>query len=106
MFAMCREGIGKQVCIRECFVMLAFLPHVLLSRHFARLDACPVSVEATSREPEDSDLAFHVRRVSVFLGKQASVDFQRTARCYIQEDRNLHYHRCENLKSLYIADIH
>jgi hypothetical protein len=28
-----------------------------------------------------------------------SVDFQRITLCYIPEDRNLHNHRCENLKS-------
>jgi hypothetical protein len=31
--------------------------------------------------------------------KPASVDVQRTARCYILEDSTLHNHCCENLKS-------
>jgi hypothetical protein len=30
---------------------------------------------------------------------ETSVDFQRTTRRYIPEDRTLHNHRCENLKS-------
>jgi signal-transduction protein with cAMP-binding, CBS, and nucleotidyltransferase domain len=30
---------------------------------------------------------------------EKSVDFQRTTRRYIPEDRTLHDHRCENLKS-------
>jgi hypothetical protein len=30
---------------------------------------------------------------------EASVDFQRTTRRYIPEDRTFHNHRCENLKS-------
>jgi hypothetical protein len=30
---------------------------------------------------------------------EASVNFQRTARRYMPEDRNLHNHRCENLRS-------
>jgi hypothetical protein len=30
---------------------------------------------------------------------ETSVDFQRTTQCYIAEDRTLHTHRCENLKS-------
>jgi hypothetical protein len=29
---------------------------------------------------------------------QTSVDIQRTTRCYISEHRNVHNHRCENLK--------
>jgi hypothetical protein len=29
---------------------------------------------------------------------ETSVDFQRTTRRYIPEDRTLRYHRCENLK--------
>jgi hypothetical protein len=27
---------------------------------------------------------------------ETSVDFQKTTRCYIPEDRTLHNHRCEN----------
>jgi hypothetical protein len=30
---------------------------------------------------------------------EASVDFQRTTQRYISEDKTLHNHRCENLKS-------
>jgi hypothetical protein len=30
---------------------------------------------------------------------EMSVDFQRTTRRYITEDRSLHNHRCENLRS-------
>jgi hypothetical protein len=30
---------------------------------------------------------------------EKSVDFQQTTRRYIPEDRTLHNHRCENLKS-------
>jgi hypothetical protein len=30
---------------------------------------------------------------------ETPVDFQRTARPYILEDRSIHDHRCENLKS-------
>jgi hypothetical protein len=30
---------------------------------------------------------------------ETSVDFQRTTWRYVPEDKNLHYHRCENLKS-------
>jgi hypothetical protein len=31
--------------------------------------------------------------------RKMAVDFQRTTRRYILEDRNLYNHRCENLKS-------
>jgi hypothetical protein len=35
---------------------------------------------------------------------ETSVDFHRTARRYIAEDRNIHNNRCENLKS-YTAEF-
>jgi hypothetical protein len=35
---------------------------------------------------------------------EMSVDFKRTTRRYIPEDRNLHNHRCENLKSYMIQN--
>jgi hypothetical protein len=37
------------------------------------------------------------------FSSETSVDFQRTTRRYITEDRTLHNHRFENLKSYIIA---
>jgi hypothetical protein len=36
---------------------------------------------------------------------ETSVDYQRTTRHYNPEDRSLHNHRCENLKSKIIVSI-
>jgi streptogramin lyase len=36
---------------------------------------------------------------------ETSVDFQRTTRCCIPEDRTLHNHRCENLRSYVLDDF-
>jgi hypothetical protein len=38
-------------------------------------------------------------RIEATCSPETSVDFQRTTRRYIPEDRTLHNHRCENLKS-------
>jgi hypothetical protein len=35
-----------------------------------------------------------------------SGDFQRTTWCYIPEDRTLHNHRCEHLKSYVTDNLH
>jgi hypothetical protein len=37
--------------------------------------------------------------MEAICSSETSVDTQRTARRYIQEDGTLHNHRCENLKS-------
>jgi hypothetical protein len=38
-------------------------------------------------------------KMEAICSSEASVDFQRTTRCYIPEDSILYNHRCENLKS-------
>jgi hypothetical protein len=37
--------------------------------------------------------------MEVTYSSETSGDFQQTTRCYIPEDRTLHNHLCENLKS-------
>jgi hypothetical protein len=44
-------------------------------------------------------------KMEATCSSETSVDFQRTTRCYIPEDRTLHNHRCENLKS-YTSKFH
>jgi hypothetical protein len=42
---------------------------------------------------------FSTLRMEVKCSSETSVHFQRSARRCIPEERNLHYHRCENLRS-------
>jgi hypothetical protein len=42
---------------------------------------------------------FSTLKMEAIWSSETSVDFQRTARCYIPEDGTLQNHRCENLKS-------
>jgi hypothetical protein len=42
--------------------------------------------------------------MGAICSSDTSVDFQRTTRRYIPEDRHLHNHRCQNLKS-YIGGV-
>jgi hypothetical protein len=47
-------------------------------------------------------LASSTLMMEATCSSETSVDFQRTTRRYIPEDRTLHNHWCENLKSYYI----
>jgi hypothetical protein len=89
---------------------------VLVSYWFARLCARePVGAGSSfcpTGEPMGTDLlclppAFTLvsclaypsnLKMEATCSSQTSVDFQRTTRRYIPEDRTLHNHRCENLK--------
>jgi hypothetical protein len=42
---------------------------------------------------------FSTSKMATTGSSEASVGFQRTTRRYIPEDKTLHNHRCENLKS-------
>jgi hypothetical protein len=44
-------------------------------------------------------------KMEITYSSETSISFQRTVRRYIQEDRNIYNHRCENLKS-YIAYLY
>jgi hypothetical protein len=44
-------------------------------------------------------------KMEAVCSSETSVDFQRTTRRYIPQDRTLHNHRCENLKSYTVIFI-
>jgi hypothetical protein len=40
-----------------------------------------------------------ILKMEVIWSSRTLVDFQQTTRCYIPEDKTLHNHHCDNLKS-------
>jgi hypothetical protein len=57
----------------------------------------------SSWQPEALGLAYSsTLKMEATFSCEKSVDFQRTTRHYIPEDRTLHNHRCKNLKSYII----
>jgi hypothetical protein len=44
-------------------------------------------------------------KMEATCSSEMSLDFQRTTRCYIPEDRTLHNHRCENLRSCVVKQV-
>jgi uncharacterized membrane protein len=44
--------------------------------------------------------------MEAICSSEKSIDFQRTTRRYIPEDRTLHNHRCENLKSYVLLTLY
>jgi hypothetical protein len=46
-----------------------------------------------------------IQKMEAISSSETSVDFQRTTRRYIPEDRILHNHRCENFKSYILKDV-
>lgn len=55
---------------------------IFIFRVYIKLSACPSTIKTEAT-----------------CSCETSVDFLRPTRCYISEDRNLHSHSCENLKS-------
>jgi hypothetical protein len=55
--------------------------------------------EEAKQEPSTATCLTLVSKLVYFSTSEMSEDFQRTNRCYIPEDRTLHNHLRENLKS-------
>jgi hypothetical protein len=49
--------------------------------------------------------AYSTLKVEMICSSETSVHFQRTIRYYISEDRTLHNHGCENVKSYIGEDV-
>jgi hypothetical protein len=53
-----------------------------------------------------SSLSYHrTLKIEAIYSSETSIDFQQTTWRHIQEDRTLHNHRCDNLKSLDLVII-
>jgi hypothetical protein len=60
--------------------------------------------DVTLCSPYQNFLAALTLKMDVTCPSKTSVDFQQTAHRYIPEDRTLHNHQCENLKSCKSSD--
>jgi hypothetical protein len=88
-----RINLNKSSIFPKIFWMTAQSFRILQSL----LSTCLTLV---SCETYPSNLKMEATRFS-----ETSVNFQRTTRCYIPEDRTLHIHHCENIKYSTILDL-